>query len=125
MNIVHNKVNREKIQFKKVCVWVVARLHQRLKSTFIEIFSSPRVPFAGILHSKIFQKTLIGGEWYIVLPKWAFFRVLAHCAHVEFDPKPRASYTSYCFFSSWPRCTLFLCSAIRLRRRLPSNGNHL
>ena len=34
-----------------MCVWVFARLPQRLKSTFFEMFSS--------LHSKKFQKTLI------------------------------------------------------------------
>ena len=40
------------------CVWVIAWLHQRLKSTFFEIFFSLQVSF-GTLHSKNFKKTLI------------------------------------------------------------------
>ena len=40
-------------------VWVVARLPQRLKSLFLEFFSSLQASFRGTLHSKKFQKTLI------------------------------------------------------------------
>ena len=42
----------KKFQFQ-ICVWVVAGLPQRLKSTLFDIFSSLRV------HSKKFQKTFI------------------------------------------------------------------
>ena len=42
-----------------MCVWVVARLPQGLKSTFFEIFSSLRWPLQGPLRLKKFQRMLI------------------------------------------------------------------
>ena len=51
--------NFQKFQYQ-MCVWVVALLHQRLKSTLFEIFSSLWVSFTlGTLHPKKFQKTLV------------------------------------------------------------------
>ena len=42
------------------CVWVVARLPQRLKSMFFDIFSALRFSFGDPpLYSKFFQKTMI------------------------------------------------------------------
>ena len=48
---------------------------------FWKIFLHTRHP-SGTLHSKIFQKTLIlafEAKQFIILQKWTFFRVLAHC----------------------------------------------
>ena len=42
-----------------MCVRVVARLHQRLKSMFFEIFSSLRIPFRDPPLEIFFKKTLI------------------------------------------------------------------
>ena len=42
-----------------MCVWVVARLHQRLKSTFFEIFSS----LCRHLRSKQFQNKIDFSRW--------------------------------------------------------------
>ena len=64
-----------------MCVWVVARLPQRKKSTFFEIFSSLRVFFGDpplIFFSKNIDFSL-WGKHCIVLPKWTFFHILAHC----------------------------------------------
>ena len=55
--ILHAIVVHNKFQFQ-MCVWVVARLPQRLKSTFFENFSSIRFPFRDP-PLKIFLKTLI------------------------------------------------------------------
>ena len=63
----------KKFQFQ-MCIWVVARLPQRLKSTFFEIFGDRPL--------EIFSKNIDFchcGKQCIVLPKWNFFRVLAHC----------------------------------------------
>ena len=73
-----------------MCVWVVARLHQRLKSTFFEIFSSLHCtgPFgARSLCLNFFQKTLIlAFEPNSTLSQnYTFFRVLAHCATILFS----------------------------------------
>ena len=54
-----------------MCVSVGTWLLQRLKSTFFEKNSSLRVPFLGILHMKIFQKTLI--LVFEASPKMDFF----------------------------------------------------
>ena len=43
-----------------MCVWVVARLPQRLESTFFEKnFITPLLAHPGLLHSKKISKTLI------------------------------------------------------------------
>ena len=77
-----------------MCVWVVARLRQRLKLTFFEIFSSLKVPFGDPLLEKVSKNVdfSLWGKHCIVLPKWTFFRVLAHCVlldpHCQ-DPSPK------------------------------------
>ena len=68
------------------CERVVAYLPQRVKSTFFEkIFFTPGLLWAGTLHTKNFQKTLIYVfEVIVQLPKHTFeirifFHFLAHC----------------------------------------------
>ena len=68
-----------------MCVWVVARLPQRLRSMFFEKknFTPGPGSSSGTLHSNFFQKTLIlafetNSVMCIVLTKWIVFRVLAH-----------------------------------------------
>ena len=66
-----------------MCVWVVARLPQRLKSTFSEIFSSLWVAF-GDRPLENFSKNIdfsLWGKQCIFLPKWTFFCFLAHCVY--------------------------------------------
>ena len=71
------------LKMSKNVFWVVARLPQRLKSTFLKNFLHSGSPSA-TLQSKFFQKTLSlafeANRSHFVLPKWTFFRVLAHCA---------------------------------------------
>ena len=66
-----------------MCVWVVARLPQRLKSTFFEKISSLQVPFGDPRLEKISKNvdfSLCGKHCIVLLmPKWTFFRVLDQC----------------------------------------------
>ena len=73
---------RKKFQFQ-MCVWVVARLRQRLKLTFFEIFSSLKVPFGDPLLEKVSKNVdfSLWGKHCIVLPKWTFFHVLANIVY--------------------------------------------
>ena len=69
---------RKKLQFQ-MCVWVVTRLPQRLKSTFF-VFYSLRVPFGDPPLEK-FSKNVdftLWGKQCIFLPKGSFFCDLAH-----------------------------------------------
>ena len=62
-------------------VWVVARLPQRLKSTFLKFFLHSR-SCSGLLHSKKFQKTLIlafEANSILSCQNRLFSRFLAHC----------------------------------------------
>ena len=67
-----------------MCVWVVARLPQRLKSMFFEKISSLRDPCPlRVPPLDFLKKTLIlafetNSVMCIVLTKWIVFRVLAH-----------------------------------------------
>ena len=57
------------------CVWVVAKLPQRLKSTLFEIFSHYADPFVTAQFEKISKNVdfSLWGKQCIVLPKWTFF----------------------------------------------------
>ena len=74
----HNELKRGKnVHFGRT----MHCLPQRLKSTIFEIFHSLRVPFGNPPLENI-SKMLIFSLWgkqCIVLPKWTFSRVLAHC----------------------------------------------
>ena len=61
------------MQFQ-MCVWVVAWLTKRLKSTFLEFFFL-RTPWDGLLHSKTFRKTLILAFDVIVQPPKHTFEI--------------------------------------------------
>ena len=64
-----------------MCVWVVARLPQRLRSMFFENFSSLQFSFGDPLLEN-FSKNVdfsLSGKQCIVLPKQIFPPVLAHC----------------------------------------------
>ena len=60
-------------------IWVVARLPQ----CFLEFFSSPYWPLQNRSARKISKNIdfSLWGEQCIVLTKWTFFHVLAHCVY--------------------------------------------
>ena len=65
------------LKMSKNVFWVVARLHQRLKSTFLEIFSSLYWSVRNYSTQKNFQKID-----YLVPPNYTFFQVHVFTVHM-------------------------------------------